>query len=137
MNIDGERFTEYRADTWVPCLYPLMSPDGTHLTRRFPFEKDVAGESKDHPHHIGFWFTHGKVSGSDFWHNRDGSKIVTGGYVGEPVVGDGSRLTFTVDLDWIAKDGKRILSEQRTYAIHAEGKTRMIEVTCELKAINK
>jgi len=141
IEIDGKPFTEYRSDKWVPCLYPLMSPDGTHLTRQFPFEKDIAGEEKDHPHHIGFWFTHGSVNGSDFWHDaKDGSKIVTKGFVGEPVIekddADNSSLTFTVDLEWLAKGTTPLLSEQRTYTIHSAGKTRTIDVTCDLKAIN-
>ena len=140
VNIDGKSFTEYRSDTWVPCLYPLMSPDGTHLTRRFPFEKDVAGEEKDHPHHIGFWFTHGSVNGSDFWHGgRDGSKIITKEVSIDPMVVDEkgaavSTLSFTTDLEWLAKGKTPILSEKRTYMIHIEGKTRTIDVTCVLRA---
>jgi hypothetical protein len=134
--IDGKLFTQYRSDTWVPCLYPLMSPDGTHLTRQFPFEKNVAGEEKDHPHHIGFWFTHGSVNDSDFWHGgKDGSKIVTKGVTIAEDAGPDS-LTFTADLEWLAKGKTPILSEQRTYAIHTDGKTRIIDVTCVLKAID-
>lgn len=139
--IDGKPFTEYRTDKWIPCLYPLMSPDGTHLTRQFPFEKDIAGEEKDHPHHIGFWFTHGSINGSDFWHNgKDGSKIITKGFVGEPIIeevdANTANLTFTVDLEWIDKTKASILSEQRTYRIQTAGKTRTIAMTCDLKAIN-
>jgi len=139
--IDGKLFTEYRTDKSVPCLYPLMSADGTHLTRRFPFEKNIAGEQYDHPHHIGFWFTHGDVNGSDFWHGgKDGSKILTNRFVGEPIIEETepgtSSLTFTVDLEWLAKGKNPILSEQRTYKIQTSGTNRTIEVTCDLKAIN-
>ena len=41
--IDGTLFTEYRSDTRVPCLFPLMSSRGTHYTRQHPFEKGVKG----------------------------------------------------------------------------------------------
>jgi len=136
IEIDGALFTEYHSETKVPCLHPIMSPDGTHLTRQFPFEKGVAGEENDHPHHIGFWFTHGRVNGADFWHGRGEEKVRTKGFVGEPVIKNGeerSSVSFTVDLDWMAKD-KRHLSEQRTYTITAEGKTRTIDVTCKLTA---
>lgn len=137
IKIDGELFTEYRSETFVPCLYPLMSPDGTHLTRQFPFVKGVEGEEPDHPHHIGFWFAHGSVNGHDFWHSRKGEKVLTKGFVGEPVVDSGKdgvrRLTFTVDLAWMAKD-KQVLSEQRTYTIAAQGKDRSINVTSKLMA---
>jgi hypothetical protein len=136
VEIDGKLFTEYRTDTWIPCLYPLMSADGTHLTRRFPFDKDVPGEEKDHPHHVGFWFTHGAVGGSDFWHGLDGSRIVSKGFAGEPKLsqGDVSTVTFTVDLEWVGKDKKPLLVEQRTYRIAAEGSSRTIDVTCVLRA---
>lgn len=138
IDIDGKPFTEYRAETRVPCLFPLMSPSGTHLTRQFPFVKGVEGEKPDHPHHTGFWFTHGDVNGKDFWHKPD-CKIITKGIVGKPMVtknvegGEGSRVSFTVLLSWEA-DGKRHLSEQRTYTITSEGKTRTIDVTSLLGA---
>jgi hypothetical protein len=141
IDIDGKLFTEYRSDGRVPCLYPLMSPTGTHLTRQFPFVKDVPGEKPDHPHHTGFWFTHGDVNGKDFWHKED-CKIVTKGIMGKPIItntvsgGNGSQVTFTVLLAWEA-DGKRHLDEQRTYTIVAEGKTRTIDVTSLLGATDQ
>lgn len=114
-----------------------MSPDGTHLTRQFPFVKGVEGEDADHPHHIGFWFAHGRVNGHDFWHSRRGEKVITKGFVGEPVLSPGKdgadTLTFTVDLAWMGKD-KQVLTEQRTYEITAQGKERIIDVTCKLTA---
>ncbi|MDP7496956.1 MAG: PmoA family protein, partial [Roseibacillus sp.] len=74
--VDGKLFTEVHGETRVPCLYPLMSPSGTHLTRQHPFVEGVPGEKSDHPHHTGFWFTHGNVNGHDFWH-KDDCRIVT------------------------------------------------------------
>ena len=138
IKVGGKLFTEYRSDTWVPCLYPLMSPDGTHLTRQFPFVKNVEGEEYDHPHHIGFWFTHGNVNGNDFWHARKGEKIVTKGISIDPLVVDdkgaaANTLSFTVDLAWMVKD-KELLSEKRTYRIEANGTERTIDVTCVLTA---
>lgn len=134
--IDGKLFTEYRADTRVPCLYPLMSPTGTHLTRQYPFVEGVAGEASDHPHHTSFWFTHGDVNGKDFWHKPD-CKILTKGFIGKPITsqtGSGrAKLTFTVLLSWEA--GEEVhLAEQRTYTITAQGKTRTVDVTSLLNA---
>ncbi len=132
VHIDGKLFTEFRSDMATPCLYPLMSPTGTHLTRQYPFVKGVEGEQPDHPHHVGFWFTHGSVNGHDFWHSRNGAKIVlkSFGSIQEPK--DDSSLSFTVNLAWEAK-GKVILSEQRIYRIVPDGKTRKIYVTSILK----
>lgn len=131
--VDGKLFTEYRSDTRVACLYPLMSPTGTHLTRQHPFVEGVKGEKADHPHHTGFWFTHGNVNGKDFWHKPD-CKIVTRGFLGKPIVTNsvtgetGSSVTFTVELSWEA-NGKPEVAEHRTYKISEEGKTRTIDVT--------
>ena len=127
--IDGNLFTEYHGDTRVPCLYPLMSPSGTHLTRQYPFVKEVAGEKSDHPHHTGFWFTHGNVNGHDFWH-KDDCKIVTRKITETKVrqQNDEAAVTFSVELAWEAK-GKPIVLEQRQYDITLAGKTRLIDVT--------
>ncbi len=137
--VDGKLFTEYRGDTRVPCLYPLMSPTGTHLTRRFPFENGVPGEASDHKHHAGFWFTHGNLNGHDFWHKED-CRIVHKGFIGRPVVtevsgrGAGANsVQFTVDLAWEA-GGKTHLREHRTYLITLQGKTRTVDVTSVMAA---
>ncbi|PXA03073.1 hypothetical protein DDZ13_14035 [Coraliomargarita sinensis] len=135
VEIDGELFTEYRTERHVPCLYPLLSPDGTHLTRRYPFAENIVGEASDHPHHIGFWFAHGDVNGYDFWHGRNGERITTSrvqhGSVDKGP--EGSRVRFSADLDWIA-GRKKLLTERRVYTIIEKGSDRIIDVTCHLKA---
>lgn len=134
--LDGKLFTEFRSDQRVACLYPLMSSRGTHYTRQYPFSKDVAGEKPDHPHHAGFWFTHGNVNGHDFWH-KENCKIVTRRFLGQPMVtntiagGIGGSVKFTVELSWEA-DGKPVVAEHRNYVITIEGKTRTIDVTSHL-----
>jgi len=58
--------SEYRfQDVSRPFLYPLLGPDGVHLTRRWP-QEDVGGEEKDHPHHHALWWSHGAANGNDF-----------------------------------------------------------------------
>ncbi|MFO8026458.1 MAG: PmoA family protein, partial [Opitutales bacterium] len=135
VHIDGELFTEFRNDRHVPCLYPLMSPDGTHLTRQFPFTEGVAGEQADHPHHIGFWFAHGSVNGHDFWHGRKGERIVTTRlqHHGPEKHAGREQVRFQADLEWRADD-KTILTETRIYSIMAKGADRVIDVSCELHA---
>ena len=129
--VDGKLFTEFRSDASSPCLYPLMSPSGTHLTRQFPFVKGVEGEQTDHIHHVGFWLTHGAINGKDFWHSKKGEKIVCKGFVGEPEA-SGDSAKFTVDVAWEV-DGKAVMTEQRSYEIAASGKTRTIDVTSTFK----
>jgi hypothetical protein len=73
--IDGKPFTSYLWDTnqRKPVLYPLFAPDGTTVSRGFPFETRP-GERVDHPHHAGLWFNYGNANGFDFWNNSDAIK---------------------------------------------------------------
>ena len=71
--IDGELFTEWRHDEWVaPYLYPVIGPTGNKITRSYPMESGVEGESQDHPHHRSLRFAHSDVNGSNFWYWRPG-----------------------------------------------------------------
>ncbi len=101
------------------------------------FTKDVVGEENDHPHHIGFWSAHGAVNGSDFWHGKDGCKVVTKS-MSEPVFqqkdGKNTGVAFTVNLEWIGRDKKRVMQETRTYQISYGENLRAIDVTSELDA---
>ena len=75
VTIDGAAFTSYLWDTnqRKPVLYPLVAPDGTTVTRGYPFAMR-AGERVDHPHHAGLWFNYGNANGFDFWNNSDAIK---------------------------------------------------------------
>lgn len=72
VTVDGEAFTSYMWQTnqRKPVLYPLIAPDGTTVTRGYPFAPRP-GERVDHPHHAGLWFNYGNVNGLDFWNNSD------------------------------------------------------------------
>src|SRR5436190_12464735 len=70
VEIDGQLFTEYIfRGAYRPHLYPVLTTDGTPLTRAFPM-KSGTGEDEDHPHHRSLWFAHSDVNGVDFW-NQD------------------------------------------------------------------
>jgi len=68
--IGGKHFTSYQypGNIEKPFLYPVISPNGSVITRGFPIEPRK-GERVDHPHHLGIWFNHGNVNGLDFWNN--------------------------------------------------------------------
>ncbi len=139
IEIDGKLFTEYRSDKWIPYLYPLLNSEGVHHTRQYPFTEGVLGEQSDHPHHIGFWFTHGDVNGNDFWIGKDGCKIITK-TMDDPVFqqkdGKNIGVSFTVNLEWIGRDEKRVLAETRTYQISYGENFRAIDVISKLDAID-
>lgn len=68
--IEGRHFTTYlfQESLTKPILYPLLSPSGVKVNRSFPFV-EVEGESRDHPHHTGLFFTYDRVNGEGFWNN--------------------------------------------------------------------
>ena len=70
VNIDGKPFTifHYGNDANKPFLAPLRSASGKIVTRGFPMEK-LPGESHDHLHHRGLWFSYDDVNGVKFWEN--------------------------------------------------------------------
>jgi hypothetical protein len=75
ITIDGQPFTSYLWGTTQrkPVLYPLIAPDGTIVSRGFPFNP-LPGERVDHPHHAGLWFNYGSANGHDYWNNSDAIK---------------------------------------------------------------
>ena len=81
---DNKIFTRYSTAGAPnkPIFYPILSPEGDCLTRKWPIDAiSLPGESSDHPHHRGLWFTHGSVNGIDFWSEGDGTgKTVNVGY---------------------------------------------------------
>ncbi len=122
VDIGGKLFTRYtmKCAPNKPVFYPIMTEDGKYLTRRWPVEPDaVPGESHDHVHHRGLWFTHSSVNGIDFW-SEEGKNIgktvttrITGVHSG---AGKGS---FTADTEWRAPDGKVIATDTRVVTIAA------------------
>jgi hypothetical protein len=75
ITIDGQPFTSYlwQTNQRKPVLYPLIAPDGTTVTRGYPFAPRP-GERVDHPHHAGLWFNYGNANNFDFWNNSDAIK---------------------------------------------------------------
>lgn len=130
--LDGEKLiTEFRTDRQVPCLYPLVGPNGTSVTRHYPFKEGAPGEATDHPHHISAWFSHGSVNGHDFWHrvkNAPPSNIVLKSF--ENVTAN----SFTAKLVW-EHDGEALLLESRRYQFSLSEKTFTIDFTSALRAV--
>ena len=71
---DGQPFTTYITKSGSkPILWPVIGPTGKRMTRNWPMEQDVKGETdRDHIHQRSLWFTHGSVNGVDFWSEGKG-----------------------------------------------------------------
>ncbi|WP_086475828.1 DUF6807 domain-containing protein [Arenibacter amylolyticus] len=142
--IDGQLFTAYRYPSNIkkPVLYPLVTPEGSTITRKFPLEPS-AGERADHPHHVGVWFNYGDVNGLDFWNNSDSIKVERRDEYGTivhknflEIQGGDSTGLLKVAMDWIAPRGEVLLTENTTFLFKGEGDVYSIDRITQLSAPN-
>lgn len=135
IRINNKFFTRYDTRTGPnkPYFYPIFGADDKRMTRRYGVET-VAGESHDHPHHRGLWFTHGAVNGEDFWSEGDKTaKTVNKKYEeiqSGPVFGH-----FKAFTDWITHDGKKIAEDTRDITIFNMPDGRMLQFDITIKAV--
>lgn len=132
--VDGKPFAEVRFDATKPYVYPIRTASGKVITRRYPMET-VAGETTDHPHHRGLWFSHGDVNGWDFWANEPSQKGVGKGR-GEIRATQAEFHppdTVTFEAEWRSPDGV-LLRERRRMKFSGGAGTRTIEVDVQLTA---
>ena len=141
--IDGKPFTSY---IWPPVLkkpvlYPLLSAQGTPVSRGFPPEPGK-GERVDHPHHVGLWFNHGDVNGFDFWNNStevEGERIAKMGTIHHRRVvfarsGD-DRGELMVEAEWIDGAGTPLIREQTRFVFRGSVDLRSIDRITTLTAV--
>lgn len=140
VEIKGKPFTQFFTgpETNKPYLHPLRSASGKVITRGYPME-EIAGESHDHPHHRGLWFSHGDVNGFDFWGNEK-----RGGNFGRIVLSKVNNLAGGKDsgiidavLEWRDPSGKPLLTEARKMIFYNQPKTRTIDFDILLTAMEK
>ncbi len=131
--VNGKFFTSflYNETLTKPVLFPVMSPSGMTMTRSFPF-KEVEGESHDHPHHTGIFFTYDRVNQDGFWNNTKTPpqiKLVKVAHVVE-----GEKGTITAKMDWDGVSGKTLLKEDRKMVFIPAKKQTIIDFTMKLTA---
>ena len=134
--VEGKPFAvfHYGGDANKPFLAPLRSASGKVVTRQFPMEI-VPGESRDHLHHRGLWFSYDDVNGVKFWENDPSYKK---GKIGKIVVKsvkwkDGAG-TLTALMDWQDPDGKSLLMESREMTFSGDAKIRVVDTKVTLTA---
>ena len=118
--VGGKLITRYDTTTGPskPYLYPLNGPNGgAPVTRRWPVEDTVPGETRDHPHHRGLWFTHGDMNGADFWtEGKNHGKTVHTGY--DAVRGGPVYAHLRPRADWVTAEGKKIAEDVRDVRLY-------------------
>lgn len=140
VNIDGKPFTtfHYGDNAGKPFLAPIYSASGKIVTRGFPMQM-LPGESRDHLHHRGLWFTYDDVNGVKFWEN---DPTYTKGRIGRVVVRDAKRKdaaakgpgTLTAVMEWRDPDGKVLLVENREMLFYSDPTLRIIDFNITLTA---
>jgi hypothetical protein len=125
-----------------PYLHPLRAADGKIVTRHFPMEM-VDGESRDHPHHRGLWFSHGEVNGINFWENEEIYKDKRSN-MGLIVPEKAAKVSSGKDkgsidavFDWKDTNGKTLLTETRKMTFYDKPSERVIDFDIVLKAMEK
>ncbi len=142
VDIDGAPFTAFwfGPETAKPYLHPMRSASGKIVTRGYPME-EVAGEARDHVHHQGLWFTHGEVSGTDFWANHPSQKSPKKGRVALKRVGNvtsgGKTGSIEAEFQWVDPAGKPLVAESRTMIFHSHPRLRMVDLDIRLTGIEK
>ncbi len=132
VKIDGRLFTEYliRSGT-KPILWPIIGPTGQRMTRDYPM-LDRPGENKDHPHQRSIFFTHGNVSGVNFW--SESGRVGTIKHLEFTKLAGGRPATIAARDAWLDPDGKKLLEDSRTLHFDTDGDARWIDFDITLKA---
>jgi hypothetical protein len=138
INVDGKPFTvfHYGAESGKPYLAPIRSASGKIVTRRFPMET-AAGDSTDHLHHTGLWFSYDDINGVKFWENDPSYKHAN---MGRIVVRSadfqaGERFgTLTAILEWRGPRDEVIIVESRKMVFHSDPKLRIVDFEIALTA---
>ena len=140
VKVDGKPFTTffYGENAGKPYFAPLRSASGKIVTRRYPMEV-IEGESRDHLHHRGLWFTYDEVNGTKFWENDPSyAKFQNKGrVVVKSASWDDKKGVMTSVFEWQDAAGKTILTENRTVTfVTADPKLRVMDFRIALTASN-
>lgn len=133
--LGGQLFARYDATTGPnkPYFHPVYAPGRRLVVRGYPVATRP-GETSDHIHHRGLWFTHGSVNGEDYWAETQSRTVNTGyqGLVGGPIY-----AAFTATTDWISKEGKRIAQDTREVTAYDLDGCRILDISITMKPVGE
>ncbi|AKJ63501.1 DUF6807 family protein [Kiritimatiella glycovorans] len=123
VDVDGERFTEYRFVNRFnkkPYLWPLAGPlSGKSVTTE---------SSEPYPHHNSAWFGCDHINGYDFWHhqNQPESRQISRGPEIRKSAGD--RVVIEDICDWQPHEGDPVMRDYRRITVSApDAETRFLD----------
>ena len=134
VKIDGKLFTSYQwGDNFTkPYLAPITTPSGIQVSRRIPLT-ELEGGTDDHIHHTGVFFSVDGVNGNKFWNNKGRDPLPAIKHTAVKEAADGKLVTTS---EWIGKDGKVLLEDQRTMKFFAckDGSGYAIDFSLDMTA---
>lgn len=138
INVNGKPFTTFHsgADANKPFLWPLRTATGKIITRGFP-QENVPGESHDHLHHRGLWFSYDDVNGVKFWENDPSYTKPNIGRIAvtQAALQQGKdSSTLTAKMEWRDPKGTVLLVEDRVMTFSGDAQTRTIDFHTTLTA---
>jgi len=135
--IAGELFTSYRHGDQLskPVLHPLRSASGIEVNRGYPLSKKE-GESEDHPHHAGLFFTYDKVNSHGFWNNASPPPQIRHEKLEMFPDGQGGDA-LSVVLNWVPENEGALLEERRRMAFSTAPGEYAIDFHIDLVALRE
>jgi hypothetical protein len=95
-----------------PVLFPVYAPGGTLMTRGYPF-MNIEGEKRDHPHHMGVYFTV-DINEDNFWGNSNKALPEIRHILLRKKQFGGDTGSLSTLSHWIGREGQVMLIEERT-----------------------
>jgi hypothetical protein len=134
IRIDGNLFTEYRyaPDLVKPILYPVQTPSGLAVNRGYPFVQ-IQGETQDHPHHQGIFFTYDITNAENFWGSTKTLPTIKHKRFLKREAGQKQGVLSAV-LDWVGKNGRVLVEENRTMVFYGQANAFVLDFTATLTA---
>jgi|SRR5579871_4876536 len=139
MALRGAIVTRYHYDGVParPYFHPLLMHGELPLTRAYPMQKDIPGETQDHPHHRSLWIAHGEVNHTDNWSEERGHGYTVHQSLDRcfsgPVCG-----SFATTSIWTTADHNLLLNQQLEVTLWATHETiRMLDFVITLQALQE
>ena len=102
--------------------------------------EEFPGETHDHPHHRGMFFSHGDINGYNFWATEPGEKNPKNGRMVLKEVktkGGGKSGTIRAVFEGQDSQGKALMTETRNLTFYADPKLRIIDYDIQILPIVK